>query len=267
MDAIYHAASEPSLIGAVQLRFSFACDKPVTPAQATDRESGSMRVLLAEDENRLGAEIARFLRGSAFAVDIVPNGVDALHLAETESYDALILDIGLPDLDGISLLRELRSKDVNIPVLILTARDRFADKAAGFRAGADDYLTKPFQLEELLLRLQALVRRAAGHAKPAIRFGNLALDTMTGIATLDDVPVRLTALERRVLTYLMMHPGRTISRIELSEHIYEQDQDRDFNNIEVIVSRLRRKFGRERIETSRGEGYRLCESPARTCGH
>lgn len=219
-----------------------------------------MRVLLAEDEHRLASEIARFLRASALAVDIAPNGIDALHAAETEPYDAVILDIGLPDLDGISLLRDLRSKNINTPVLILTARDRFADKVAGFRAGADDYLTKPFQLGELLLRLQALVRRAAGHAKPAIQFRNLALDTMTGVATLDDMPVRLTALERRVLTYLMMHPGRTVSRSELSEHIYEQHQDRDFNSLEVIVSRLRRKFGRHRIETLRGEGYRLSES-------
>ncbi len=196
------------------------------------------------------------------AIDLASEGIDALHLAETEPYDAIVLDLGLPGMDGLSVLKTLRGRSVNTAVLVLTARDRFADKAAGFRAGADDYLTKPFQLEELLLRVQALVRRAAGHAQPVIRIGPIALDTTTGLATLDEMPVRLTALERRVLTYLMLHPRRTVSRTELSEHIYEHDQDRDFNSLEVIVSRLRKKFGRKRIETSRGESYRLTDETA-----
>lgn len=221
-----------------------------------------MRILVAEDETKLAAEVAGFLRNAGMAVDCAANGIDAGHLAETEPYDAMVLDLGLPGTDGMSLLKNLRSKDIRVPVLILTARDRFADKAAGFRAGADDYLTKPFQLEELLLRLQALVRRAAGHARSEIRVGALSLDTTSGMATLEAMPLRLTALERRVLTYLMLHAGRTISRTELSEHIYEHDHDRDFNSLEVIVSRLRRKLGRQRIETTRGEGYCL---PNDTC--
>lgn len=216
-----------------------------------------MKVCLAEDERRLAEEIAAFLRDHGAAVDIASNGIDALHLAETEPYDAVVLDIGLPGIDGLAVLAGLRERKVLTPVLILTARDRFADKAAGFRAGADDYLTKPFQLEELLLRLQALVRRAAGHAHPALQIGELLLDTVTGLVTLDGMPVRLTVLERRVLTYLMLHPGRPISRTELSEHIYEHGQDRDFNSLEVMVSRLRKKLGRDWIETSRGEGYRI----------
>jgi two-component system, OmpR family, response regulator len=221
-----------------------------------------MRILLVEDDVRLATEVARFLQDSGIAVDLAAEGIDALHLAETEPYDAIVLDLGLPGMDGVSILKALRGRSVNTAALVLTARDRFADKAAAFRAGADDYLTKPFQLEELLLRVQALVRRAAGHARPEIRIGPIALDTTTGLATLDEMPVRLTALERRVLTYLMLHPGRTISRTELSEHIYEHDQDRDFNSLEVIVSRLRKKFGRTRIETSRGEGYRLSDETA-----
>ncbi|MFZ5733194.1 MAG: response regulator [Pseudomonadota bacterium] len=221
-----------------------------------------MRVLIAEDEVKLATEIAGFLRKAGMAVDCAADGIDAGHLAQTEPYDAIVLDLGLPGADGMTLLKRLRSANNRIPVLILTARDRFADKAAGFRAGADDYLTKPFQLEELLLRLQALVRRAAGHAQSEIRVGALVLDTTSGVATLDAMPLRLTALERRVLTYLMLHAGRTISRTELSEHIYEHGHDRDFNSLEVIVSRLRRKLGRERIETTRGEGYCLPDQTA-----
>jgi two-component system OmpR family response regulator len=221
-----------------------------------------MRVLIAEDEVKLATEIAGFLRKAGMAVDCAADGIDAGHLAQTEPYDAIVLDLGLPGADGMTLLKRLRSANNRIPVLILTARDRFADKAAGFRAGADDYLTKPFQLEELLLRLQALVRRAAGQAQSEIRVGALVLDTTSGVATLDAMPLRLTALERRVLTYLMLHAGRTISRTELSEHIYEHGHDRDFNSLEVIVSRLRRKLGRERIETTRGEGYCLPDQTA-----
>ena len=223
-----------------------------------------MRILLVEDEVRLATEVARFLRDFGMAVDLAAEGIDALHLAETEPYDAIVLDLGLPGMDGLSVLKALRGRNINTAALILTARDRFVDKAAGFRAGADDYLTKPFQLEELLLRIQALVRRAAGYARPEIRIGPIVLDTTSGLATLDEMPVRLTALERRVLTYLMLHPGRTISRTELSEHIYEHGQDRDFNSLEVIVSRLRKKFGRARIATSRGEGYRLTDETGMT---
>ena len=158
-----------------------------------------VEILLVEDEVRLATEVARFLRDSGMAVDMAAEGIDALHLAETEPYDAIVLDLGLPGMDGLSVLKALRGRNINTAALILTARDRFADKAAGFRAGADDYLTKPFQLEELLLRIQALVRRAAGYARPEIRIGPIALDTTSGLATLDEMPVRLTALERRVI--------------------------------------------------------------------
>lgn len=270
MQENYKKQFEPDAEHAVQFRFNLTCQKHICEltdigtlnlprSQAANTPWTRMRILLVEDDARLAAETARFLRECGMAVDIAGNGIDALHLAGTESYDVIALDIGLPGLDGMSVLSALRDKDIRTPVLILTARDRFADKAAGFRAGADDYLTKPFLLEELVLRLHALVRRAAGHAHPALRIGGLTLDTITGLTTLDEMPVRLTALERRVLTYLMLHPGRTISRTELSEHVYEHDQDRDFNSLEVMVSRLRKKLGRGWIETSRGEGYRMTE--------
>lgn len=216
-----------------------------------------MRLLLVEDDNSLAREIAVFLRGASFAVDACHKGREAIHLGLTEPYDAIILDLGLPDVDGVSVLKSLRATNARVPVLILTARDRFADKAQGFRAGADDYVTKPFRPEELVLRLHALIRRASGEAQPVIHVGPLALDTITGAFELNALPLRLTHLEGRVLSHLMRRVGAVVSRTELSEHIYELDQDPDFNTLEVIVSRLRKKIGYEQIETVRGGGYKL----------
>ncbi len=216
-----------------------------------------MRVLLAEDDATLAAQLSRALASAGFVVDHAPDGEEALHLGLNERYAACVLDLGLPRRDGIAVLREWRAAGVALPVLILTAREAFADKVAGFRAGADDYMTKPFRAEEVALRLHALARRAAGHANPVLSCGPLAHDTLAGSFTLDGLPLRLTAFEARILAFLMLHQGRTVSRTELSDHLYGSDADRDFNTMEVLVSRLRRKIAPCVIETLRGEGWRL----------
>jgi two-component system OmpR family response regulator len=221
-----------------------------------------MRLLLVEDDPLLSAEIATRLCAERYVVDASRDGEDALFQATHGTYAAVILDLGLPRLDGVAVLSRLREAGVSLPVLVLTARDRLADKAAAFRAGADDYLTKPFRIEELLLRLNALLRRAAGHASARIAFGEVALDTVTGTTERGGVPVRLTALETRILTYLAHRPDQVVSRSDLVEHVYDHDSDRDFNSLEVIVSRLRKKLGPELIETVRGAGYRLRASGA-----
>jgi two-component system OmpR family response regulator len=168
-----------------------------------------------------------------------------------------VLDLGLPGIDGIEVLKRWRGAGLTFPVLILTARDAWSDKVAGFRAGADDYVLKPFRMEEVTLRLSTLIRRAAGHATAELAAGALMLDTATGLATLDGMPLRLTAFEGKLLRYLMLHKGRVVSRTELSEHMYDRDADRDFRSMEVVIGRLRRKIGEARVETRRGEGYRL----------
>ncbi|QCI66890.1 response regulator transcription factor [Phreatobacter stygius] len=216
-----------------------------------------MRLLLVEDDVPLATEIVARLCAERYVVDVSRDGEDALHQATTGSYGAVILDLGLPKLDGVSVLSRMRSGGIATPVLVLTARDRLADKAAAFRAGADDYVTKPFRIEELLLRLDALIRRTAGHASPRVSLGAVTVDTVTGTVELEGVPVRLTALETRVLSFLVHRPGQVVSRSELTDHVYDHDSDRDFNSLEVIVSRLRRKLGAELIETVRGAGYRL----------
>ena len=216
-----------------------------------------MRILLVEDDADLGPTIARALRGESFAVDLVGNGVDAAHLGETEAYDAAVLDLGLPGRDGISVLRAWRDAKRDLPVLILTARDGWSDKVAGFKAGADDFLVKPFRIEELVMRLRALVRRAAGHGQPRLECGPLAFDTQTGQFELEGLPLRLTAFEWRVLSQLMLRKEAVIERLELLEHVYEGDADVDSNSLEVIVGRLRKKIGAQLIETVRGRGYRL----------
>jgi two-component system, OmpR family, response regulator len=221
-----------------------------------------MRLLLVEDDPLLSAEIAARLAAERYVVDASRDGEDALFQATHGSYAAVILDLGLPRLDGVTVLSRLRDAGIALPVLVLTARDRLADKAAAFRAGADDYLTKPFRIEELLLRLNALLRRAAGHASARLAFGEVALDTVTGTVERSGVPVRLTALETRILTYLAHRPDQVVSRSDLVEHVYDHDSDRDFNSLEVIISRLRRKLGSELIETVRGAGYRLRASGA-----
>ena len=219
-----------------------------------------MRVLLVEDDRLLAQEIAQALRHENFAVDIASNGEDGQHLGETENYDAAILDLGLPKVNGATVLRAWRKNGRHLPVLILTARDGWTDKVDGFKAGADDYLTKPVRVEELVMRLRALVRRAAGHAEPRIVCGTLTFDAQTGVFELDGLPLKLTALEWRVLACLMLRKDVVVERAELNEKAYEGDAEVDSNSLEVIIARLRRKIGHDMIETVRGRGYRITAS-------
>ncbi|WP_439112584.1 response regulator transcription factor [Hydrogenophaga sp.] len=216
-----------------------------------------MRVLLVEDEPTLRAQLRSTLVNAGYAVDETDNGRDAHFLGDTEAFDAVVLDLGLPVLDGLSVLKRWRGAGRNMPVLILTARDNWSEKVAGIDAGADDYLTKPFHVEELLARLRALIRRANGQASAVLQCGALALDTRSGRVTLNGQAVALTSHEHKVLDYLMHRPGAVVSRTELTEHIYAQDFDRDSNTIEVFVGRLRKKLPPALIETVRGMGYRL----------
>jgi two-component system OmpR family response regulator len=221
-----------------------------------------MRVLVVEDDPDLGRQLSEALSQSGYAVDLAPDGEEGHFLGETEPYDAAVLDLGLPKMDGVRVLEKWRAGGKDMPVLILTARDRWSEKVAGFDAGADDYLTKPFVTEELLARLRALMRRAAGHASAALECGDLRVDTRAARASVNGEPIKLTAHEYRVLSYLMHHQGRVVPRTELVEHIYDQDFDRDSNTIEVFVGRLRRKIGSNRILTERGLGYRLIDPKA-----
>ena len=216
-----------------------------------------MRILLVEDDTTLADGIAKALRAEHFAVDVAANGEDGAHLGDTGSYDAAVLDLGLPIKSGITVLEEWRAAGRALPVLILTARDGWSEKVAGFRAGADDYLTKPFRVEELVMRLRALVRRATGNAAARIQCGPVSFDAQTGQVELDGLPLRLTALEWRVLTTLVLRKGVVVDRLDLLDHVYEGDADPDSNSLEVIVGRLRKKIGAERIETVRGRGYRV----------
>jgi two-component system OmpR family response regulator len=216
-----------------------------------------MKVLVVEDDRDLAAQLAAALAEAGYAVERAHDGTTGEFIGATETVDAAVLDLGLPGLDGIEVLRRWRAAGLAFPVLILTARDAWTDKVAGFRAGADDYVLKPFRMEEVLLRLSTLIRRAAGHASPEVAAGGLLLDTATGLVTLDGLPVRLTAFEARLLRYLLLNKGRVVSRSELAEHMYDRDSDRDFRSMEVVIGRLRRKIGEARIETRRGEGYRL----------
>ena len=216
-----------------------------------------MRVLLVEDDRDLSDAVARHLRAEHFVVDIATNGEDAQHLGETEAIDAVVLDLGLPKKDGASVLRAWREAGRSFPVLILTARDNWSDKVAGFKAGADDYLVKPFRVEELVMRLRAMVRRAAGHSAPRIVCGPLAFDSQLGTFELDGMPLRLTSLEWRVLSCLTLRAGHVVERADLFERVYDGDTEVESNSVEVIVARLRRKIGPELIGTVRGRGYRL----------
>lgn len=216
-----------------------------------------MRVLVVEDEPALRAQLRATLAQAGYAVDEATDGRDALHLGQTEPYDAVVLDLGLPLLDGLSVLQRWRQAGITTPVLILTARDSWHEKVTGIDTGADDYLAKPFHTEELLARLRALTRRAQGLASPLLQCGELTLDTRSGRVTVAGQVVALTSHEYRLLAYLMHRPGRVVSRSELTEHLYAQDFDRDSNTIEVFVARLRRKLPPQTIETVRGLGYRL----------
>jgi DNA-binding response OmpR family regulator len=221
-----------------------------------------MRILLVEDDHDLGQATARYLRAQNCAVDIATNGEDAQHLGETEIYDAAVLDLGLPKVDGTTILKAWRAGKRTLPVLILTAREGWTEKVEGFKAGADDYMTKPFRVEELLMRLRALARRAQGHAETRIVCGPLAFDAQMGSFELDGLPLKLTALEWRVLSVLAMRKEMVVERADLMERVYEGDADVDSNSLEVIIARLRRKIGHGMIETQRGRGYRLIPGDA-----
>ncbi|TCR64905.1 response regulator transcription factor [Bosea sp. BK604] len=221
-----------------------------------------MRLLVVEDDKDLNRQIATALENAGYAVDKAFDGEEGLYLGENEPYDAVILDLGLPKVDGVAVLQGWRRAGKTMPVLILTARDRWSDKVSGFDAGADDYVVKPFHIEELLARVRALLRRAAGHATSELICGPVRLDTRASRVVVDGNPVKLTSHEYRLLAYLMHHQGRVVSRTELVEHLYDQDFDRDSNTIEVFVGRLRKKLGVEVIETVRGLGY-IAAAPAK----
>jgi two-component system OmpR family response regulator len=214
-------------------------------------------VLLVEDESVLADQLATALDASGYAVDRAEDGNRAEFLGATERYDAVLLDLGLPSMDGLTLLRRWRDHGITAPVLVLTARGTWHDKVLGIDSGADDYVSKPFQIEEVLARLRALIRRSSGQASPVLRCGELALDPRSARVTMRGAVIRLTTHEFRVLSYLMHHRGRVVSQGELVEHIYERDADRDSNTVEVFIARLRKKLGAEAIATIRGLGYRI----------
>ena len=214
-----------------------------------------MRVLVVEDDPRIARRLKSVLQDAGYAVDAVDNGEEAWFRGDTEDYDAVILDLGLPRMDGLTVLRKWREAGRDVPVLILTARGAWAERVAGIDAGADDYLAKPFVMEELLARLRALLRRAAGRASPVLTIGRIVLDTRQMRITLDGDPIALSPLEYRCLGYLMHHAGRVIPPTELMEHLYAHDHDREPNAVEVLIGRLRKKLGADLIETRRGFGY------------
>lgn len=216
-----------------------------------------MKCLIVEDDPTLSAQLAQAMQDGGFTCDLAADGLKGEYLGATETYDLVILDLGLPGLPGIDVLTRWREAGLSMPVLILTARGDWTDKVAGFRAGADDYAVKPFRLEEVVIRAQTLVRRAAGHAQAVIKAGPLRLDTQLGVITRNGLALKLTAFETRILAYLIHHQNRIVSRSELSEHLYDAAADRDFKSIEVVLGRLRRKIGDGLIETRRGEGYVL----------
>jgi two-component system OmpR family response regulator len=216
-----------------------------------------MRLLVVEDDQDLNRQMVRALEDAGYAVDRAFDGEEGHFLGDTEPYDAVVLDVGLPKIDGITVLERWRRAGRVMPVLILTARDRWSDKVRGFDSGADDYVAKPFHMEEVLARLRALIRRTTGHATNELVCGPVRLDARSGRVVVEGNPVRLTSHEFRLLSYLMHHSGRVVSRTELVEHLYDQDFDRDSNTIEVFVGRLRKKLGVDVIQTVRGMGYIL----------
>ena len=220
-----------------------------------------MRVLFVEDEAFLAKQLTAALRRAGYAVDHAADGERADLLGHDERYDAVVLDLGLPKVDGLTLLRRWREAGQAMPVLVLTARGSWHEKVQGIDGGADDYMAKPFRMEELLARLRALIRRSSGQSSPELRCGSLVLDPRSGKVTLEGAEVKLTGHEFRVLSYLMHHCQRVVSQSELTEHIYSQDFDRDSNTVEVFIARLRRKLGPAFIETVRSLGYRMKAHP------
>ena len=223
-----------------------------------------MRILVVEDNQQVARQIKASLEQELFIVDVAYDGEQGWFLGDTEPYDAVILDIGLPKLDGLSLLKKWREASNRVPVLILTSRDTWREKVAGLRAGADDYLSKPFEFEELLARVEALIRRSSGHASPILSCGPVELEPVSARVTLRGVPVSLTALEYRALQYLMQKDGGIVSKSELSEHIYGQDLERDSNVIEVLINRIRGKLEPALIQTRRGLGYLIQDADGET---
>ncbi len=219
-----------------------------------------MRLLLVEDDRQVARQLLQTLKRAGYVVDVAYDGEEGEYLGANETYDTVILDIGLPIVDGLTVLRNWRASQLSMPVLILTARDTWREKVDGLRAGADDYLAKPFEMEELLARVEALIRRSAGHGSPTLEWGPISLDISRQQANQDGQPVELTPLEYRMLAYLMRYPEKIVSKTELTEHLYDQDFDRDSNVIEVLVTRLRKKFGAELIKTHRGRGYQLVKA-------
>jgi two-component system OmpR family response regulator len=218
-----------------------------------------MRLLVVEDDPDINRQLVTALQDAGYVVDKALDGEEGHFLGDTEPYDGVVLDLGLPVLDGVSVLERWRRSGKKMPVLILTARDRWSDKVAGFDAGADDYVAKPFHMEEVLARIRALLRRSAGHATSELSCGPLQLDTKSARVTVNGTAIKLTSLEFRLLAYLMHHKGKVVSRTELVEHLYDQDFDRDSNTIEVFVGRLRKKLGVDVLHTIRGMGYCVSE--------
>ena len=216
-----------------------------------------MRVLLVEDDPNLLKQIKQSLEDNGYTVDTASDGEEGHFLGDTEPYDTVILDLGLPKIDGLTVLEKWRKDKKKFPVLILTARDRWSEKVSGFDSGADDYVTKPFQMEELLARLRALIRRSAGHASSDIECGPLKIDTKSNKVFINGTKLKLTSHEYKIIEYFLHHQDKIITRTELTEHIYDQDFDRDSNTIEVFIGRLRKKLGNDMIKTERGYGYRL----------
>ena len=218
-----------------------------------------MRALVVEDETKIAAEIGAYLSRAGYVVETVADGEEAWSRGGTEDFDGIILDLGLPRLDGLSVVRNLRAAGIATPILILTARGSWMERVAGIDAGADDYLPKPFQPEELVARLGAIIRRTSGHTTPTLEAGALRIDTRRMITTIDGAPVALSQLEFRALRYLVHHKGRPVSQFELGEHVYGADQEPGSNALEVLVARLRKKIGVDIIETQRGYGYLVRE--------
>jgi two-component system OmpR family response regulator len=218
-----------------------------------------VKVLIVEDEGRLARQLADALAQAGYAVDSAADGERADFLGHTEQYDAVVLDLGLPKVDGLTVLRRWREQGLTMPVLVLTARGSWHEKVQGIDGGADDYVSKPFQMEEVLARLRALIRRAHRQPAPLLRCGDIALDPRSAVVTVKGAPVKLTSHEFRVLSYLMHHAGRVVPQGELTEHIYAHDAERDSNTVEVFIARLRRKLGASAITTVRGMGYRVEE--------
>jgi len=222
-----------------------------------------MKVLVVEDDVQIARQLETALKASGYVVEMAHDGEEGLTKGKNESFDAVILDLGLPRVDGLTILQQWRAEQHNMPVIILTARDTWREKVSGLRAGADDYIAKPFETEEVLARVEALIRRTSGHASAILSCGPVQLDTTNNRVTCNNEAVEMTALELGMLSYLMHHQGDVISKTTLTEHIYEQDFDRDSNVIEVLVNRLRKKLGNTLIKTHRGLGYQLVEPPSK----